>query len=280
MMFVLELVPPVLVFGPRSARLVGSGGLIAMQAALFAAGNYSYFNLLTLVLAIALLDDRALAALGRPWGLRETTVLSVGASKAPPKRQAIAALGGWMLVVAYGLSSVAVFAHRWGVSTPLDAVVAPLTRFHLVNAYGAFAVMTKNRVEIVVEGSGDGKRWVPYEFRYKPGRVDRRPVFVAPWQPRLDWQMWFASLGSCSDNPWLLAFQQRLLSGSADVVGLLEANPFPQAPPRYLRSTSYEYRFAALRAQNQWWERTEVGAYCPVVTLREGRLQQATEIDP
>src|SRR5206468_11140612 len=105
---------------------------------------------------------------------------------------------------------------------------------------------TNPRREIIVEGSNDGVTWLAYEFKYKPGDVNRRPGFVAPLQPRLDWQMWFAALSSFRDNPWLVNFCVRLLQGSPDVLALLEQNPFPQKPPRYIRAVIYEYHFTNL----------------------------------
>jgi hypothetical protein len=143
--------------------------------------------------------------------------------------------------------------------------------FRIVNAYGLFAAMTTERPEIVVEGSDDGQDWRPYEFRWKAGEVTRRPVFVAPHQPRLDWQMWFAALSSYRNQPWFQNFLARLLQGSPDVLALLERNPFPDAPPRYIRSVVYDYRFtdvATRRATGAWWRREPRGLYSPPQSLR------------
>jgi hypothetical protein len=151
-------------------------------------------------------------------------------------------------------------------------VAAPL---RVVSGYGLFAVMTTRRQEIVVEGSRDGRTWLPYEFPYKPGDPMRRPRFVAPLQPRLDWQMWFAALGDYRQSPWYLSFSQRLLEGSRPVLGLLAKNPFPDSPPRYLRGVLYDYHFtdaATRRATGAWWRREESGRFGPVLTLVNGRL--------
>ena len=140
-----------------------------------------------------------------------------------------------------------------------------------VSTYGLFAVMTTSRPEIIVEGSNDGLDWRAYEFKYKPGDLTRRPQFVAPHQPRLDWQMWFAALGRYEHNPWFINFCVRLLQGQPDVLGLLETNPFPDAPPRYIRALVYEYHFTDLatrRATGQWWRRELKGPYCPILSLR------------
>ena len=154
---------------------------------------------------------------------------------------------------------------------PLAAPVAWLEPLRSANGYGLFRVMTTERVEIVIEGSDDGVTWRPYEFRYKPGDPARRPGFVEPHQPRLDWQMWFAALSSYDQTPWLQPFLIRLLQGAPDVVALLGRNPFPDHPPAYVRAQAYDYHFttaAERRATGAWWTRTPLGAYSPVVTLR------------
>jgi hypothetical protein len=132
--------------------------------------------------------------------------------------------------------------------------------------------MTTTRPEIVIEGSADGNDWREYEFRYKPGRLDRRPPWVAPHQPRLDWQMWFAALGSYRENIWFLNVLARLLQGTPEVLALFEHNPFPNAPPAYVRARLYDYRFtdwAARRRTGDWWTRTPTGMYVPAVSLKD-----------
>ena len=151
--------------------------------------------------------------------------------------------------------------------TGLYRIVAP---FRSANSYGLFAVMTTERPEIIVEGSDDGENWLAYEFKWKPGDLTRRPGFVEPHQPRLDWQMWFAALGNYQENRWFVEFLERLLRGSPQVLRLLEKNPFPKAPPRYIRAVVYQYHFtgwAALRSQGAWWRREYKGLYCPTMSL-------------
>jgi hypothetical protein len=147
-----------------------------------------------------------------------------------------------------------------------------LSPFRTFSSYGLFAVMTTARPEIIIEGSNDGTTWFEYEFKYKPGHVQRRPKFVAPHQPRLDWQMWFAALGNYQQNPWLVNFCVRLLQGSPEVLALLERNPFPNAPPRYIRAVAYDYHFtnfATRRKTGAWWRRERTGEYLPAISLRE-----------
>jgi hypothetical protein len=159
---------------------------------------------------------------------------------------------------------------RIGLELPVGPLVAPVAQviapFRSVNSYGLFAVMTTTRPEIIVEGSDDGNEWKAYEFRYKAGDLHRRPPWVAPHQPRLDWQMWFAALGgSCDESPWLQRFFERLREGSPPVVGLLGSNPFPARPPRYVRAVLYDYRFADLathRQTGEWWRRRLEAEFC------------------
>src|SRR5262249_10199940 len=142
-------------------------------------------------------------------------------------------------------------------------------------SYGLFAVMTTSRPEILVDGSRDGQNWKTYEFKWKPGRRDVAPGWVAPHQPRLDWQMWFAALGSCRHNPWFLRFQKKLLEGSPAVLSLLKSNPFPDSPPKYVRSLLYRYEPAKLdewQRQGRYWNRELEGSYCPTLAIQDGNL--------
>jgi len=171
--------------------------------------------------------------------------------------------GANALVVAQRISPAAL-------PDPAGDALAAIAPWRTVNGYGLFAVMTTERPEILVEGTLDGTTWRAYEFRWKPGSLDRAPAFVAPHQPRLDWEMWFAALRGCRRSPWFPRFALRLLEGSERVLGLLASNPFPDAPPRAVRSSVHRYRFAAAdlrRRSGRWWTREEPGApFCP--TLR------------
>jgi hypothetical protein len=153
---------------------------------------------------------------------------------------------------------------------PIAAIAGYLESFRVVNGYGLFRVMTKSRPEIVIEGSADGIEWRPYEFRWKPGALDKPPGWVAPHQPRLDWQMWFAALGSYRQNPWFVSLLEHLLHNTPEVTRLLARNPFPGAPPVYVRAKLFEYRFTSAeehRATGAWWKREERGEYFPAVSL-------------
>jgi hypothetical protein len=164
--------------------------------------------------------------------------------------------------------SVAFLAAQLGFGVPPS--IFPLMRtidpLRSVNPYGLFAVMTTERNEIVVEGSADGIAWKEYEFRHKPGSLTRRPSWVAPFQPRLDWQMWFAALGRYEGEIWFERFLTRLLEGSRPVVVLLAVNPFLDTPPRVVRATMYRYRFTR-RGSDAWWTREAIGEYAPPRSL-------------
>jgi hypothetical protein len=163
------------------------------------------------------------------------------------------------------------FGARVGWPSPIVTVYGWLAPTRTFNSYGLFRVMTRPRYEIIVEGSDDGQAWYEYEFKDKPGNVNRRPGFVEPHQPRLDWQMWFAALGSYQQNRWFVNFCLRLLQGSPDVLGLLGRNPFPYAPPRFVRARLYEYHFTDLATKHKtgaWWRRELKGDYLPPMSLR------------
>ena len=179
-----------------------------------------------------------------------------------------------MLVGAVALTSFVQFPivlgiHPW-LPQPLIPVYFSLAPFQSFNRYGLFAVMTTARPEIIIEGSYDGKNWLPYEFKYKPGDLNQRPRFVEPHQPRLDWQMWFAALDNYQNNPWFVNFCVRLMQGSPQVLALLKKNPFPERPPKYIRATVYIYRFSKIperRETGYWWWRKPGWIYLPEVSL-------------
>jgi hypothetical protein len=145
--------------------------------------------------------------------------------------------------------------------------VAPL---RIVNTYGPFSVITKERNEIIIEGSDDGIDWREYTFKYKPGDVNRRPLWNIPLQPRLDWQLWFAALDTANNTPWFEHFMQRLLENSPAVIALLENNPFPNKPPQYVRAELYNYQFTSSEEKAKtgaWWKRELIWLYLPSMHL-------------
>jgi hypothetical protein len=264
---VVELAAPFLIFAPRRGRLAGAVLLAGLQALILLTGNFAFFNYLTLALCVLLLDDSALRRLV-PARLRHWLPAEPEARPAPmrARRLALAPVAAVLLAVSLGQ-----IAGEFGLPSPLRSLVAWQEPLHLVNPYGLFAVMTTSHPVIAVEGSDDGRTWHEYGFRDQPQDVNQSPRFVAPFQPRLDWQLWFAALGSADNAPWFRAFLVRLLQGSPDVLGLLQTNPFPHAPPRFVRATLYDYRFTDARAKRltgAWWQRRSLGLYFPPASLR------------
>jgi lipase maturation factor 1 len=258
---IVELGAPLLILAPRRLRIFAAAAIVFLQTLIGLTGNYAFFNLLTVALCIFLLDDAAL----RRWfpdRLAQALLTRQANHKASLVGRWIAAAVAVLIVLVGGFQIVRAFGGP--VPRPVRVVMNWVAPFEIVNPYGLFAVMTTSRPEIIVEGSSDGRTWVAYEFKYKPGDVTRPPRWVAPYQPRLDWQMWFAALGSCYDNPWFVNFILRLQQGSPDVLALLGKNPFPDAPPRYIRALVYDYHFTDLatrRADGTWWWREPMGAY-------------------
>jgi hypothetical protein len=149
---------------------------------------------------------------------------------------------------------------------PVESLEQTVAPFRSLNDYGLFRVMTKERREIEIQGSDDGVAWKTYPFRWKPGSVDRAPVWVAPHMPRLDWQMWFAALGPPRRSRWFAPLLDRLLEGSPDVLGLFAENPFPDRPPRQVRAVQFSYRFTTSEERSvsaDWWGREELGLFVP-----------------
>ena len=268
--FFVELVVPFLVFLPRRGKHVAFGFLLTLQILIALTGNYAFFNLLAVALCVLLIDDAAWAA-RRPFA--ETR--PAAASRRWPRAFLLPFAA---VIVLASTIQLALTVRRSAQGLPRAAltVIQWIEPLRSINRYGLFAVMTTRRPEIVVEGSDDGHTWKPYEFRWKPGDLRRRPAFVAPHQPRLDWQMWFAALGTCEENPWFLNLLARLLQGEPSVLRLLRNNPFPAGPPRFVRATLYDYHFtdrATRRSTGAWWRREPQGLYCPVVS-REMLLEK------
>lgn len=150
-------------------------------------------------------------------------------------------------------------------SIPPIAILEP---FRIANRYGLFAVMTPHRYEIEFQGSNDGVHWTPYPFRYKPQDPAARPRIYAPYQPRFDWNLWFASLGPWQQSAIVPRTQQLLLQQDADVLHLFASNPFPTAPPLFVRTVLWQYWFSTPqqhRDQHLWWRRTLLGTFSPTL---------------
>lgn len=258
LMFAVEFAAPALIFLPWAwARRFAAATIVALMVLIALTGNYGFFNLLTIVLCIPLMDDRSLARIvpGRFDG-----------KPAPDRMTKWNAWPGFAPALVIALSATIFVMGTFGQRLPRS--LAPIYRFSTFNNYGLFSVMTTERPEIEIEGSSDGENWRPYVFRYKPGPLDRAPVWTTPHQPRLDWQMWFAALGDYRRNVWLGNLMRRLLQGEPTVLALLDENPFEDEPPKQIRAVIYRYEFTDRdehTATANWWKRGERALYAPIL---------------
>jgi predicted DCC family thiol-disulfide oxidoreductase YuxK len=255
------------IFLPRRIRAVAAGCVLLFQLLIALTGNYNFFNLLTMLLCVFLFDDAAL----RRVIPRQLESLAQGRVPLPGRSATVIATMLAGIVVMVGSNRIWQTLARTDLPV-LGALTRAVSPWYIVNPYGLFAVMTTTRPEIVIEGSADGKEWREYVLRYKPGPISRPALWNIPHQPRLDWQMWFAALGSPTENPWIAMLMWRLLEGSPPVLALLESNPFADGPPKFVRAQLYDYRFANRRTHiltGQWWVRRPEGLYFPQVSTAD-----------
>jgi hypothetical protein len=277
----LELILVWMALLPRRFRIVLFWMVTPLQIGIILTSNYAFLNYLVLVLGILLLDDKYLAAL-LPRRLREPRLRREDAGSASAGQSA--ARRGWgaarsafsifrlwataflLSWVFYSIAAQLVWMMVPGFPLPTSPV-SELEPFRIANQYGLFAVMTRGRYEIEFQGSNDGKTWTPYPFRYKPQDPREAPGIFAPYQPRFDWNLWFASLDNWQRNRFVVYAEERLLIGSPAVMELFAGNPFPNAPPQQLRSVVWQYWFSDRAEKNQgiWWRRELIGLYAPAL---------------
>ncbi len=304
--FVLELVIVWMMFLPRRWRIVCFFIATVWQIAVILTGNYAFLNYIVLVLGFLLLDDRFLArfvpARWRPeisanpspeedadgnqvphidpnqYEENETPAEINGETPLPSQR---AGLHRQLHAIVFAVTAVTLAWIFYATTLPLIQMFwrgvplpeAPLTilePFRIANQYGLFAVMTPHRYEIEFQGSNDGHTWVAYPFRYKPQDPSQAPGIYAPYQPRFDWNLWFASLGSWSQYPMAPRTEVLLLKNDPAVLSLFAGNPFPDKPPREVRAVLWQYWFTNMwekRTQGLWWRRQLLGLYAPTLQM-------------
>ncbi|MEZ4470781.1 MAG: lipase maturation factor family protein [bacterium] len=263
---------------PRAARVPAAIAIAGLMVAISATGSYGFFQLLTLALCVPLLDDAALRWSMPPGGARRPSPwLPVGFAIVVLPLSALqltglagrATLHAAVVAVEAGEATLAQRGLAW-LAEARGAAREAVGAFASVNGYGLFATMTRDRVEIIVEGSADGvSDWRPYRFRYKPGDPGEVGAMAGLHMPRLDWQLWFAALRPQCQRGWYPAFIQALLRGSKAVRGLLADDPFPGRPPRAIRSRRVRYTFtdrAEQRASGRFWSTADAGMFCPTMT--------------
>ncbi len=252
----VELAVPFLFFMPRRLRLAGAAIAAAYLACVIATGNYAFFGWLALALCLLLLDDAVFERfLPKLKARRKSEPAVVGRFAA-----AVAAV-----LVVFGIAQTAA-----PVSPSMRSLAAAADALRVSGAYGLFPTVPASRQEVVIEGSMDGVEWKPYGFAHKPGDVKRAPSFVAPFQPRLDWHMWYAAVSPIEANPWFAPLVAGLLRGSEPVLALLGENPFPDAPPAYVRATLYRYRFTTPEERaldGAWWRAAMRIEYFPATSI-------------
>jgi hypothetical protein len=311
----LELGLVFMLFFPRRVRLICFCIVTPWEMGVILTANYTFLNYLVLALGFLLLDDRSLMrfvpARFRPseperipepepepdddqptaiLAASETDAATEGksaheAERSRPVMQSRPTFYWWITrlsVTAFLLTWIVYDTTAEMISIPFRHVHLPvrpivaLEPFRIANQYGLFAVMTRGRYEIEFQGSNDGVNWMAYRFRNKPQALDEAPGIYAPYQPRFDWNLWFASLGEWRENEIVPITEERLLLGDNDVLALFRGNPFPQLPPRYVRAVLWQYWFTSMdekRKTGDWWRRESLGLYAPELTITaDGRF--------
>jgi hypothetical protein len=271
----LELVLIFGIFLPRRSRILLFFIITFWQIGIILTSNYAFLNYLVLALGILLLDDKFLAS-WLPRRFRAAisadvsiNVLPAGVPQASDWRRSVRlwVQGVFLTWVFYATSVLLLSMLVPQVPLPV-APVRALQPFRFANDFGLFAVMTRARYEIEFQGSRDGQTWTPYPFRYKPQDVHARPRIYAPYQPRFDWNLWFASLGTWREYPFVLKVEERLLTGEPTVLALFAGNPFAREAPQQVRAVLWQYWFSnwkEKREQGVWWRREWVGLYAPTL---------------
>jgi hypothetical protein len=254
----LELAIVWMAWLPRRFRLACFLIVTPLQIGIILTANYAFLNYLVLVLGFLLLDDRALARIG----FRVPATVAIAEARPSPRWKTLgaAAVLAWIFY-----ATVVPYLPSPG---PLAAPARWLAPFRIANQYGLFAVMTRARYEIEFQGSRDGTAWIAYPFRYKPQDPAERPGIYAPYQPRFEWNLWFASLGSWQEYSWVLSTEVRLHEGSPDVLALFRRDPFDGSPPAQVRAVLWQYEFttsAEKKRTGNWWKRRWLGVYAPGV---------------
>lgn len=271
--YLAELVAPWFAFAFRRTRHAAGVVLVAFQISLILTGNLSFLNWLTIVPALACFDDTAFVRLV-PRSLRERLLDRF----TPMLRSRAQTVTATVLAVVVGLLSVGPVGNLASNDQRMNASFDPLD---LVNTYGAFGGVDRDRFEVILEGTADdsptGAKWQEYELPCMPGDVRRRPCIVAPYHYRLDWQMWFvgndAASGERIDEPWLVHLVWQLLEGEPWPKSLFAHDPFPHEPPHWIRAGIWHYRFSASHEGGAWWVRERVGEFLPPISLGRAGLR-------
>jgi lipase maturation factor 1 len=282
-----ELVTPWVLLGPRRVRIAVAVVLTVFQIGIIATANYAFLNYLVLALGVFLVDDRALAGFARRLrSVRRAdaadTARAPAAEPQPARVVHPSGYGHWIgpastivLVATVYLSASSFLASK--IPYAMTAPARYTEAFRFANSYGLFAVMTTAEYEIEFQGTRNDSVWVAYPFRYKPQDPFVAPGLYAPYQPRFEWNLWFASLGPWAENPWVVTTEARLLQDDPQVLALFAGNPFVTSPPRAVRTVLWRYWFtdaATRRRTGRWWNRESLGVFAGTVSrATDGSVQ-------
>jgi hypothetical protein len=268
--FLAELVAPWFAFYPRLGRRIAGVILVMFQISLILSGNLSFLNWLTIVPALACFDDGFWAKL-LPRGLVNCMTKAAAAKKFSLPMQRTA----WTVAALVGVLSIQPVIN---LLSPMQVMNTSYIPLDLVNTYGAFGSVGRERLNVVFQGmdadpADTGAVWKDYLYRALPVALNQRPRQIAPYQPHLDWQMWFAAMSTPDEYPWTLNLVWKLLHNDPGVLSLFGENPFPRKPPRYIRAMLYRYRFAPPgNPEGYWWKREELGQWLPPLSADDPRL--------
>jgi hypothetical protein len=273
-----------MLFLPRRLRIACFFLTSLWQVGVILSANYTFLNYLVLALGFLLLDDKYIGPLLREK-FKPTPVGTVHTDDGLPARLrkqrhtlGVAATTVVLCWIFYATTVQMIWILWPRVPFPA-APVRVLEPFRIANRYGLFATMTRGRYEIEFQGSNDGENWVAYPFRYKPQALNEAPGIYAPYQPRFDWNLWFASLGTWRDNMFVVSTEERLLENEADALTLFRGNPFSNAPPKQVRVVLWQYWFTSLaekRATGNWWKKAYLGTYAPTLVVDvDGKVKVA-----
>lgn len=264
LVFFTELIVPFFIFLPRRFRLFAAAITIMMQCLIIATSNHNWINLLTIVLCLFLLDDDFLKKIlpERLSGFILKDKFISTKTKTPLANYALPVFA--FLILLSSLTAFTSMVSHTSFPEPLARATFLVRSWGIGHIFHVFPTMQTERHELQVEGSNDGKHWKAYDFKYKPGALDKRPEFIVPHQPRLDWMIWFVPPRSDNMLYWFDRFIERLHEGSDEVLDLLEYNPFPDKPPTYLRVQVFQYHFTNWQEREQtgqWWKREYLGEF-------------------
>ncbi|MDB5110634.1 MAG: lipase maturation factor family protein, partial [Mucilaginibacter sp.] len=265
-----ELAAPWFVFGPRLARHIAGVVIVLFQVTLIFSGNLSFLNWLTIIPALACFDDSFWSKLLPRTLVRKA---KVAADRAEPSQPMLTT--AWIVTGLVALLSIQPALNILSTGQVMNTSFDPLD---LVNTYGAFGSVGQQRTNVVFEGTmdenpDDKANWKPYIYKGLPVSLNERPPQIAPYQLRLDWQMWFAAMSSADQYPWTFNLVWKLLHNDPGAVGLFAGNPFPGKPPRFIRAVLYHYTFAKPgNPQGLWWTREPLGPWMPVLSADDPRL--------